>query len=108
MALVHEVNAENVVSANTSVGQTDRVNIKNIEMRGGKWGPLQCSNSMDKIGKKCVEKGENLYTYKGLVKIMPLAMVDDLLGMAKCGLESTNLNITMNNEIEFKKLISHT
>ena len=30
-------------------------------------------------------------------------MADDLLGMAKCGLESTNLNITINNEIEFKK-----
>ena len=59
---------------------------------------------MDTIGKKCVQLGENLYTYKGLVKVMPLAMVDDLLAMAKCGLNSTNLNITINNEIKFKKL----
>ena len=49
------------------------------------WGPLKCSNSMDSIGKLCVQSGEDLYTYKGIVKIPPLAMVDDLLGMAKCG-----------------------
>ena len=108
LALVYQVNSENFVSVNTSVGQTERVNMKNIVMQGGKWGPLQCSNSMDKIGKKCVELGENLYTYKGLVKIMPLAMVDDLLTMAKCGIKSTDLNITINKEIEFKKLKLHT
>ena len=108
LALEYQVNTENYVAVITAVGQTERVNMRNIVMQGGKWGPLQCSNSMDKIGKKCVEKGENLYTYKGLVKLMPLAMVDDLLGMAKCGLASTNLNITINNEIEFKKLRFHT
>jgi hypothetical protein len=59
LALVYKVNTENYVAVNTSVGQTDRVNMKNIVMQGGKWGPLQCSNSMDKIGKKCVELGEN-------------------------------------------------
>ena len=37
------------------------------------------------IVKSCVQSGEDLYTYKGIVKIPPLAMVDDLLGMAKCG-----------------------
>ena len=108
LALVYKVNTENYVAVNTSVGQTERVKMDNIVMQGGKWGPLQCSNSMDKIGKKCVEQGENLYTYKGLVKVMPLAMVDDLLAMAKCGLQSTNLNIKINNEIEFKKLKFHT
>ena len=33
---------------------------------------------------------------------MPLAMVDDLLAMAKCGLESTKLNIEINTRIEIK------
>jgi hypothetical protein len=108
LALVYKVNTENYVAVNTSVGQTNRVNMKNIVMQGGKWGPLQCSNSMDTIGKKCVQVRENLYTYKGLFKVMPLAMVDDLLARGKCGLNSTNLNITINNEIEFKKLKFHT
>ena len=77
---------ENYVAVNTAVGQTERENIKEIVMQGGKWGPLKCSNTMDKIGKKRVERSENLYTYKGRVKVMPLAMVDDLLVMTKCGL----------------------
>ena len=42
LALVYQVNRENYVAVNTSVGQTDRVNIQNIVMQGGKWGPLQC------------------------------------------------------------------
>ena len=63
---------------------------------------------MDKIGKACVETGENLYRYKRLVNIMPLAMVDDLLAMAKCGLDSTNVNIEINTKIEMKKLNFHT
>ena len=61
LALVYQTNTENFVAVNTAVGQTERVNMRNIVMQGGKWGPLQCSNSMDKIGKKCVEKGDNLY-----------------------------------------------
>ena len=105
LALVYQVNRENYVAVNTSVGQTDRVNIQNIVMQGGKWGPLKCSNSMDK---SFVDSGQNLYKYKGLVNIMPLAMVDDLLAMAKCGLDSKNLNIDINTMIEMKKLDFHT
>ena len=99
LALVYQMNKENYVAINTAVGQTERVTINNIVMQGGKWGPLQCSNSMDKVGKICVESGEHLYTYKGL---------DDLLAMAKCGLESTKLNIEINTRIEMKKLKFHT
>ena len=35
-------------------------------------------------------------------------MVDDLLAIAKCGLESTKLNLVINNKIEMKKLRLHT
>ena len=79
LALIYEMNKENYVAVKTSVGLTERVMLPSIVMQGGKWGPLKCSNTMDKIGKKCMEKGEHLYTYKGQVKVMPLAMVDDLL-----------------------------
>ena len=51
LALVYQTNTENVVAVNTAVGQTERVNMRNIVMQGGKRVPLQCSNSMDKIGK---------------------------------------------------------
>ena len=63
---------------------------------------------MDKIGKKCVEMGEHLHTYKGIVKVMPLAMVDDLLGIARCGGESVDLNSVINSRIEMKKVKFHT
>ena len=102
LAMIYQINRENYVAVNTAVGQTERVNMKNIVMQGGKWGPLQCSNSIDQFVKSCVETGENLFTYKNLVKIPPLAMVDDLLAFAKCGLESTNLNICINCKIEMK------
>ena len=94
------MNQDNYIAVNTAVGQTERVNLKNIVMQGGKWGPLKCSNTMDKIGeKKCVNKGRHLYTYKERVKIMPLAMVDDLLAVAKCGADSKNVNIFISTEI---------
>ena len=39
---------------------------------------------------------------------MPLAMVDDLLGIAKCGEHSVDLNTTINSRIKIKKLQFHT
>ena len=71
-------------------------------MQGGKWGPLQCSITMDRIGKDCVDKGKHLNSYIG--QVIPLAMVDDLLGMARCGAETADLKITANLKIEMKKL----
>ena len=59
---------------------------------------------MDKIGKKAYKSGSPLYTYKGLVAIPPLGMVDDEITMAKCSVESTKTNAFMNNFAEMKKL----
>ena len=108
LALLYEINKENYVAVKTAVGLTERVMLPTVVMQGGKWGPLKCSNTMDKIGKKCVEKGEHLYSYKGRVSVMPLAMVDDILGIAKCGEHSVDLNTTINSRIEMKKLKFHT
>ena len=107
MSLDYRMKNDNYVAVDTAEGLADRVNLRNVVMLGGKWGPLKCSNTIDKIGKKCVTRGENLYTYKGRVKIMPLGMVDDLLAVARCGTESRNMNTFINNEIEMKKLRFH-
>ena len=64
---------------------TSRENIPNIVQQGGTWGPILCSNSIDTLGKKCRYRNENFYLYKGVVKILPLAIVDDLNRIAKCG-----------------------
>ena len=108
LALIFESNKNNLVAVNTPVGQTERVNIQRIVTQGGTFGPLECSNSIDKIGQNCFQKGKHLYTYKQLVKVMPLAMVDDLLAMSTCGQESLSLNVYMNTQIELKKLKFHT
>ena len=61
-----------------------------------------------KIARNCEESDLNHYTYKSLVKVMPLAMVDGLLSISRCGLDSTKLNIEINTRIEMKKLKFHT
>ena len=92
---------------NTTVGITNRVNIPKIVQQGGTWGPALCSNSVDTIGKKCQDRGEPCYLYKNSVKVLPLAMVDDLIGISKCGINSIEMNAFMNIQIEMKKLRFH-
>ena len=61
LALIFESNKNNLVAVNTPVGQTERVNIQRVVTQGGTFGPLECSNSIDKIGQNCFQKGKHLY-----------------------------------------------
>ena len=96
------------MAVKTPVGLTDRVNLPSIVMQGGTFGPMQCSNSIDSIGKKCISRKEHLFTYKNMVNITPLAMVDDLLVVAPCGYESLAVNVFINTQVKMKKLKFHT
>ena len=107
-ALLYKSNVENLVAVKTPVGQTERIDMPRIVMQGGTWGPLQCSNSIDKIGKDCEENREHLYTYKKMVKVPVLSMVDDKLAISTCGQESVALNTHINTHIEMKRLEFHT
>lgn len=69
---------------------------------------MECSVSIDKLGRDCIQRKKYLYKYKDKVDIVALAMVDDLLGIAPCGLESLALNTFINVQIEMKKLKFHT
>ena len=40
LALIYQANSDNQVAVNTSVGITERVNIKNIVTQGGVFGPM--------------------------------------------------------------------
>ena len=82
LTLLYKSNFENRVAVKTPVGQTKRINMPRIVMQGGSWGPIQCSNSIDKIGKRCEEEREHLYTYKNMVKLPVLTMVDDMLAVS--------------------------
>ena len=108
LSLLYKANTENYVSVKTPVGQTDRRNIPEIVMQGSTWGPLECSNSLDKIGKICEENREHLFNYKNMVKVPILTMVDDTFAIAECGQKSVAINQYINTQIETKKLQMHT
>ena len=108
LAMIYKANEVNKVAVKTPVGITSRVNLPSIVMQGGTFGPLQCSNSIDSLGKKCISRREHLFTYKKLVNITPLAMVDDLLAVAPCSIQSVAVNVFINTQIEMKKLEFHT
>ena len=68
---------------------------------------MLCSNTIDTIGKKCRDRGEHHYLYKNVARILPLAFVDDLNGIAKCGIDSLALNTFITTQIELKRLRFH-
>ena len=107
LALVYETNKINLVAVNTPVGLTDRFSVNDIVQQGGGWGPIECSVSIDKLGRGCFKNRKFLYRFKDKVNILPLAMIDDLLAVAKCGLESLAINTYINVHIELKKLRFH-
>ena len=47
------------------------------------------------------------YQYKGTVRVLPLAMVDDINAISKCGIDSVDLSTFVNTHIELKKLRFH-
>ena len=108
LALVYETNRTNLVAVNTPVGLTDRVNMPEIVQQGSGWGPIQCSVSIDKLGRQCTQGRKYRYRYKDKVDTVLLAMVDDLLGIAPCGFQSIAMNTFINVQIEMKKLRFHT
>ena len=102
--LIYEGNKKCYVAVNSPSGQTKRIEMDEIVMQGSVWGPLCCTTTMDKIGQKAYKTGAPLYSYKGLVSIPPLGMVDDIITVAECGVKSTLTNVTINNFTESKKL----
>ena len=108
LALLYEINKHNKVAVNTAVGQTERFPINKVVTQGSTWGSLLCSNHIDSLGRRSRDTGDHMYSYKKQVDVLPLAMVDDLLGIAECGHDSLALNTFINTQIEMKKLQFHT
>ena len=107
LAVLYEANKKNLVAVKTAVGMTERIDIPNIVQQGGTWGPGLCSNSVDKLGKKCRDQNQHIYYYKKKSKVLIFAMCDDLNGVAKCGLESVALNTFITTQIELKQARLH-
>ena len=71
LALVYELNRKNLVAVNTPVGITERVNIPEVVQQGGGWGPIECSVSIDKIGRKCAQEEKFTYVYREMSEWSP-------------------------------------
>ena len=63
-----------------------------------------CTFQVDSIGKECLDQNKHLYPYRNTVGIPPLGMVDDLLAISKCGIESVKTNAYLNIKTSLKKL----
>ena len=104
LGLIFESNRLNKVAVNTPAGVTAREDVEEIVLQGEVFGPLQCSVQVDTFGKECLKEGKHLYNYNNCVGIPPLAMVDDLLSISECGLESVKINAFLNSKTNIKKL----
>ena len=97
-------NSSAQVAIKTSTGLTDRISILNIVMQGTVWGSIFCVALMDQLVKLAKNNKQLLFYYKGIVPIPPLEMVDDVLGIQKCGTSSVALNGAINTFMEAEKL----
>ena len=104
LALIYEANKMNKVAVMTPNGLSRRENIEKIVMQGEVLGPIECSVTVDTFGKECLNEQKYLYSYKSLVGIPPLAMVDDLACISVCGLETVKMNGFINAKTNIKKL----
>ena len=65
ISLLYESNKVTNVSVKTPLGNTKRIQVKEVVQQGGVWGPILCSKSLDSHGRKFLKEEKLLYKYKG-------------------------------------------
>ena len=103
-ALIAEMNKECNIFVKTPVGDTENFTLYETEQQGTVLGPLKCANQMDSIARECIRDDIGLYKYRGVLRISPLGMIDDLACVAICGFDSVQLNAIINGKINSKRL----
>ena len=88
----------------TPHGLTNRVDINRIVMQGENLAPLECSVQIDTFGKECCTEKKYLFYYRNSIPVPPLSMVDDLLCISTCGVNSVLMNSFINSKSSIKKL----
>ena len=104
LALIYKFNEKVKVAVKSPFGITERKVVNRIVMQGETFGPLCCSVQVDGFGKECIQKKKLLYYYKNQVGVPPLAMVDDLVCISLCGVNSVKMNAYVNAKTNLKKL----
>ena len=85
---------------------TKRKEFREIEMQGTVLTPIKCSVQMDPtLGKELLaDDSVKLYKYKGYVKIPPMALIDDVLTVTACGIDSIAMNAAIQSKVNNKRL----
>ena len=73
-------------------------------MQGETLAQLECSVRVDIFGKECLHQKKLLYFYSGKVRITPLALIDDVASISRCGIESVKMNSYLNAKTNLKRL----
>ena len=102
--IINKADSSSHIGVKTPFGITERKTVENKVLQGECLGPLKCSNSIDTIGKKCLQTEENLHYYRDSVGLPPLGLVDDIIALAKCGTQSVKLNAYLNAQSNIKNL----
>ena len=103
--LIKECDSSSQIAIKTPVGLTKRVELKEIVEQGEVMSPLKCTATVDSISTSHVDNlDEHLYKYKDSVKIPPLGMVDDQIGVSKCGIDSLLSTSHLNAQTNVKRL----
>ena len=79
-------------------------------MQGTVLTAIKCSVQIDTLGKELLaENSDRLYKYKGYVKIPALALIDDILTISDCGINSIFMNAAVESKVNNKRLeLGHT
>ena len=79
--------------------------LQNIELQGTVLAPLKCSATIDMIGKEALSDMHSiLYKYKNCVPIPPLSMIDDILAISNCSVNSISMNAMIEAKIRVRNL----
>ena len=85
-------------------GLTDRISFSELEMQGTVLSNIKCSVQVDSLGQDCIRENKGIFKYKNCISIPPLSMVDDVITISSCGVESVKVNAVVQAKVQCKQL----
>ena len=85
-------------------GLTDRIPLSELEMQGTVLSNIKCSVQVDTIGQDCIRENKGIFKYKDCITIPPLSMVDDVITISSCGVDSVKSNAIVQSKVQCKQL----
>ena len=101
---IENKNAQIAVKVNNHLSR--RINVPFVEIQGSVWAGLKCTSMMDMLNRIVMSDKSLQYFYKEdeNIPIGVRGMVDDTLGVSKCGEQAIKLNSIINSFIKTQRL----